>query len=568
MRWVLKNEVDVKNARKLSASLDIPVILSKILIRRGIKKPKEVRSFFYPKLKYLSDPFSLPGMEKGIERIITALRKKQKITIIGDYDADGITATSLLFLVLSEFGAQVSWYLPDRFVEGYGLSKLAIDQAQEKNNDLLLTVDCGISAFEEVDYANSLGLETIISDHHQPRSQLPDAYSVINPKLSEEKTPTTELAGVGVAFKIAEGLYQATGRSKTELYEHLDLVALGTIADIVPLQEENRILAKHGLKRIASTTKPGLKSLMKKLNLWGKKLNSGHIIFSLAPRLNAVGRIGDASAAIKLLTTHDKERARELSDFMEKENTKRKELDKTVYSEAKQLVQEEVDLQEEGVIVLAKEDWHLGVIGIVASRIAEDFYRPTILLSSDNGTAQGSARSIPTFHILNALEATEEYLDKYGGHKYAAGVSVPAEEIPNFREAINQYANEELDDSDLREKLEIDAQIKENMISKNFVEWLELFAPYGPNNMRPVFLIKDANIVPNSTKVVGENHLKFKIKTPQGKFSVIGFDDGDKIKLVRGDAPKHLVFLLEFNRYFGYPKVQLRLKDIKIGNIR
>ncbi len=564
MKWVIKNDLRPDFADTLTNQLELPPILSQILVNRGFETVDKVNNFFYPKLDHLSHPFSIPGMEKGIDRLVHALKNKEKIVIFGDYDVDGITATSLLFIVFSEFGAQVSWHLPDRFVEGYGLSKIAIDKAHAQGSRLIVTVDCGITGKEEVEYANELGIETIISDHHEPPDELPDAYAIINPKLGDRDSATFDLAGVGVAFKLVEALYHSTGKNQRELYQHLDLVGLGTMADIVPLVKENRILAKYGLKRIASTNKPGLKVLLKKINLWGKQIETEHIIFSLAPRLNAVGRIGDASAGINLLTTYDKKIASKLADFMEKENRRRKKIDYKIFQEAKELIKRDIDLESEKVIVLANEGWHKGVIGIVASRIVEEFNRPTIILSLQDGIAKGSARSISEFHIFEAIESTKIYLNKYGGHKYAAGLSIDKQHIPAFREAINSFADQQLDESDLERKLKIDAELDANKLDKNFVEWLELFSPYGPQNIKPRFLLKNANLVAGSSKIVGVNHLKFKVQTPQGKLGVIGFNSAEKIEVVKNAKRANIVFVLEFNRYFGYPQIQLNLKDLEI----
>jgi len=567
MKWTLAEKVDPHNAREIAADLGIPNIIAQILVNRGISEKEDIKRFFYPKQEHLSDPRKLPGMDKAVNRILEGLARREKMIIFGDYDVDGITATALLYLVLSRFGADVTWYLPDRVEEGYGLSRQGIDEAIESGITLLISVDCGITGVEEVEYAKTKGLDCIITDHHEPADDLPDAVALVNPKLAENNPETRELAGVGVAFKFAEAIYDELGEEKSSLYEHLDLVGLGTVADIVPLTGENRIMAKFGIRQLGATQKPGLKSLLRITGLWGKELFSWNIVFVLAPRLNAVGRIGSASSAFELLTTFDRVRAAQTARFLDSENEKRKKLDERIFDEALDRVKITQDLENSRAIVLNGEDWHLGVIGIVASRLVEKYHRPAVLISTAEGIGQGSARSIPGFHLLEAIKDCSDNLTKYGGHKYAAGLCIESEKIDKFREEFLKVANERLTDEDMIPSIQIDAKLDADDINMETLNWLNLFTPYGPKNMRPIFMLENADIL-RPTKIVGSNHLRFRVRNSKKAYDVIGFGFGDwRDKIENTDEPVNLVFVMETNTYYGYPQLQLRLKDIKIGEL-
>ncbi len=564
MKWNLAEQNSPSLAREIARELEIPQVISQILVNRGIDNVTDMKRFFYPSLDDLSNPMELEGVPIAVERIIKALANREKIIIFGDYDVDGITATALLYLVMNRFGADVLYYLPDRIDEGYGLSRSGIDEAADKGVSLLISVDCGITGIEEVEYAKTRGIDCIITDHHEPGEKLPEATALVDPKLSETSS-VHDLAGVGVAFKLAHALFDELGEDKTELYEHLDLAGLGTIADIVPLTGENRILAKFGLRQLESTKKPGLKSLLQVTGLWGNELFSWNVVFVLAPRLNAVGRIGSAESAFELLTTFDHTRAIQMARFLDEENIKRKKLDEHIFAEAIDMVENNIDLENERAIVLESSDWHVGVIGIVASRLVERYHRPTVLVSTTDGAGQGSARSIPTFHLLDAVKESSDFLIKYGGHKYAAGLCIDPEQIVNFRESFVKVANKQLTAEDMIPHLKLDAQLDPDDISMDLLNWLKLFSPYGPKNMRPIFLLEKAEII-KPTKIVGKNHLKFKVLNSKRGFDAIGFGMGDmKTKIDNAIEPVHLAFVVESNNYYGYPQVQLRLKDIKIG---
>ncbi|MCD6531737.1 single-stranded-DNA-specific exonuclease RecJ, partial [bacterium] len=510
MKWVLAEREDPALSSQLAKELNIPSVIAQILVNRGLKTVSQLKSFFYPSLSDLSDPFLLPDMEKAVGRILEALRNRERIVIFGDYDVDGLTSTALLYYVLSRFGADVIYYLPDRLLEGYGLSEKGIDEAIDKGASLLISVDCGITGIDSVRYAQSRGLDCIITDHHEPGEEIPDAVAVVDPKLMDEDTPFRELAGVGVAYKLADALYEKLGEDKTFLHEHLDLVGLGTVADIVPLTGENRILAKFGLRTLERTSKPGLKALMQVAGLWGSELSSWHIVFVLAPRLNAVGRVSDPTIAFKLLISRSHQEAMELALLLEEENHRRKELDERIFAEAVENA-ERTMRPGDRALVLVSDNWHLGVIGIVASRLVEKYYRPVVLISTVDGMGKGSARSIPGFHLLDAIRDSSDLLTKFGGHKYAAGLCIENDKIEEFRARFLEYAARHLSDEDLIPQLSIDAKIDPDEIDLNLIKWLDLFAPYGPDNMRPVFLIENAQLA-GEPKIVGTNHLRFRIK--------------------------------------------------------
>ncbi len=563
LKWVVSDEPDPRLVEELAEATGIPKNVVKILIKRDIATPQEIDRFLNPKLSDLEDPFTLKGMKEGIERVVKALFDNEKITIYGDYDVDGITATALLYMVLNKLGAQVDFYLPNRLTEGYGLSKDGIDESKSNGVSLIITVDTGITAVEEIKYAKSIGIDVIVTDHHEPGGEIPKANTIINPKqlACDYKS---ELSGVGVAFKFCQALYRSLNQDEAELWEHLDLVALGTSADIVPLVNENRILTKFGIDQIARTTKPGLKSLTFVAGLMGKDISTGQVVFILAPRINALGRLGDAGKAIRLLATRDERMASEIARKLDSENKRRKQIDETTLNEALEQMDQVVDLDSDRAIVLAEEDWHQGVIGIVASRLVERFHLPTVMISIVNGEGKGSARSIPGFHLCEALKECEHLLVRYGGHKYAAGLSIKPDQVEEFRETFVAVSNRILSEEDITPKMHIDLEIELTDIDDSFMNSLEQFAPFGPQNMRPVFLTRNCEVA-GQPYVVGNNHLKMRIRKGDAQFDVIGFGFGDMARLIsaRG-CLVDVVYVVEYNTYNGVTRKQIRLKDIRL----
>jgi len=522
-KWVLPEEPELALVGELAEITKLPLPAIRILCNRGFTDAEVVQRFLDPKLSDLRDPFDMTGMKAAIERITTAFFNNEKMVIYGDYDVDGITATSLLYMVLNKLGGQVSYYLPNRLVEGYGLSVSGIDKAKEKGVSLIITVDTGVTAVSEIDYAHSQGIDVIVTDHHEQGERLPDAEAIVNPKQDGCDYPD-ELSGVGVAFKVAQALYCSLNQDERELEEHLDLVALGTAADIVPLIGENRVFTRYGIRQIARTTKPGLKSLTFVAGLMGKDISTGQVVFILAPRINALGRLGDAGEAIRLLSTRDERVASEIARKLDSENRRRKEIDTQTLKEALAQMEDIVDLKTDRAIVLAGEGWHQGVIGIVASRLVV----------------------------------------KYGGHKYAAGLSIKSEDIPAFRERFKQVSRQDLTVEDIAAKLNIDLELELSEIDDAFMDAIESFAPFGPQNMRPVFMTRNCEIV-GQPYTVGKNHLKMRVRKGDSVFDVIGFGFGDWTRMISAEGCLiDLVYVVEYNTYNDITRKQIRLKDLRL----
>lgn len=571
LQWVVAPDPADSGAptSALARELGLPPALVQILYSRGYTSAEAIGRFLLPRFSDLCDPFLLPNMQSAIERIVLALAENEKIMVFGDYDVDGLTASALLFLVFNRLGANVSNYVPNRLSEGYGLSPDGFLEAKRRGVTLVVSVDCGITAVDEVAFAREQGIDCVITDHHEPGRVLPKAVAAVNPKLGGEGALGEELSGVGLAFKVAQALYRRLGQDELELEEHLDLVALGTSADIVPLIGENRILTKFGLAQIAKTTKPGLKSLAFVAGLMGQEISTGQVVFVLAPRINAVGRLGDAEKAFKLLTTRDELVAAECARHLDAENRRRKDIDEKTLEEALELIEQQVDFANDRAIILASPGWHLGVIGIVASRLVERFHRPTVLIAIDGAEGKGSARSIPGFHLHDALKECQELLTRFGGHKYAAGLSLPSENIESFRGKLQRVSAERLSEEDLIPKLYLDAEVDFDQIDAKFVELVEQFAPFGPQNMRPTFVTRKAELF-GQPQVVGNGHLKFKARQSASGgdrvFDCIGFGMGHRAsELVAGRTKVDLAYVVEFNEWNGARRMQLRLKDLRLS---
>lgn len=564
LKWVVLPDPDYKTVAKLCQELNVPEIAARILAARGMTDAHSARKFLNPGLSDLFDPFLMSQMNLAVERVIQALKSNEKIMIYGDYDVDGITSAALMFLVLNRLGASVSYYLPNRLIEGYGISEDGLMEAEKRNVDLLISVDCGITAVEEVATARRKGIDCIITDHHEPGDRIPEANAIVNAKLDGPSNPGFELSAVGVAYKFAQALYRKLGQDEVELEQHLDLVALGTAADIVPMIGENRILTKYGLQQIARTTKPGLKALIFIAGLMGQKIGTGQVVFILAPRINAIGRLGDAQQAIKLLTTKDENMAHSIARVLNAENKRRKDIDEQTLLEALEQIEQKVDMSRDRAIVLASKGWHQGVIGIVASRLVERFHRPTVMIAIDGAEGKGSARSIPGFHLYEALKECESELIRYGGHKYAAGLSIAPEKIDSFREQLNTVSTRMLSEEDLIPKLDIDAELDPEIINDDLIHLLEKFSPFGPLNMRPIFVSFGVEII-GAPHVVGNNHLRFRIRKGDKVLDCIGFNLGDFLKhLNYRPLLVDLAYVLEHNYWNGSNRIQLRLKAIRI----
>ena len=559
-RWQLA-DCDEQLAAEIAAKTGLMPLVSRLLVIRGINTPEKVRNFLQPGPEQFHDPFLLDGMEKSVHRIRQAIERKEAICIYGDYDADGVSSTSLMVHLLRQLGAEFDYYVPNRFTEGYGLHNEALTRLQQDGYKLIVTVDTGISAVEQVEHAKRLGLDVIVTDHHEPPAVIPDAYAVVNPKKPGCSYPFDMLAGVGVAFKLGHALL---GEPPLHL---ADLAALGTIADLVPLVDENRILAKVGLSRLNRTQNIGLQALIRVCGLSDTELSAGHVGFALGPRLNAGGRLETAEAAVKLLTTQDHGAAEACAQTLDDLNRERQELVQSITQEAVEIVQQQ-DLLNSQVLVLAKEGWNVGVVGIVASRLVEMFYRPTLVLGidPDTGMAKGSARSIAGFDMYEALTACRELLPHYGGHTMAAGMTLPAANLQPLREKLNEFARERLGPEDFIPLTKVDVVLDMDEVSLEAVAQLEQLAPYGMGNPTPLILLRDVQAT--GMRVIGrdENHLKCTLTGRGTSLDAIGFQWAHVARHVTPKANYHVLGELSVNEWNGNRKPQLIIRDLSVNH--
>ena len=564
-RWKVREVPDEKSVLALADSLNISHALASLLIQRNITNFFEAKSFFRPSLDSIYDPYLMNGMTEASHRVIDAITNNEKICVYGDYDVDGTCSASLMYLFLKELDANVQTYIPNRLTEGYGMSIQSIDYLKEQGIGLIISVDCGITAVEEIDYANTHGIDTIVCDHHQPKEQLPDAFAVLDPLKPDCNYPFKYLSGAGVAFKLAAAVGDRIGQKEMAL-KYLDLVALAGAADIVPLLDENRVLVKEGLTLINTNPRPGVAALIRSARMEPGNLTAGQIVFTIAPRVNAVGRLGDANRAVELFTTMDPAKAYELAQVLENENTKRRTIDEATFSHAIDIVESSIDFDKNMGIVLHDNDWHPGVIGIVASRLVEKFNRPTVMLTTIDGVAKGSARSIPGFNIYEALQNCEDVLLQFGGHEAAAGLAVELEKLDEFKTKFNEILKSCMSKADVTPELNADIKISFSEISPKFIRILDQFAPFGPGNMRPFFLSEDVTVV-NPPRVVGTNHIVTSLRQNGNDktFDAIGFNLGHFVGMINKD--KHLidiVYTIESITKDGKNYPQLRIKDIHV----
>ncbi len=563
-RWKFREQPEKSKVLALSDSLNISPVLASLLIQRGVTNFFEAKKFFRPSLDDLHDPFLMDGMEKATKRVISAITNNEKICVYGDYDVDGTCAASLMYMFLKELNANVEVYIPNRLTEGYGLSIESLDELANRKVDLIITVDCGITAVEEIAHANKLGMQTIICDHHQPKNVLPDAYAILDPIKPGDDYPFKYLSGAGVVFKLARAISDTFGHKDLPL-KYLDLVALAGAADIVPLTDENRVLVRKGIELINTNPRPGIAALIKSSRMTPGNLSSGQIIFTIAPRINAVGRLGDAQKAVDLFVADDIFTAEEIAASLEQDNAKRRKIDEATYSNALELLDESIDLDKEMVIVLHSDDWHPGVIGIVASRLVEKFYRPSIMLTTIDGVAKGSARSIPGFNIYEALEETKDLLLQFGGHAAAAGLAIEIEKIPEFRKRLNEIISKKLSPEKVMPEIAVDAKLHLSEITPKFIRILEQFAPFGPQNMRPVFLAENVRVA-TQPRIVGTNHLvaSFAQNGSTKIFDAIGFNLGGFIEEIENNGNSvDIVFSIDKISRNGRTYPQLRIKDLR-----
>ena len=556
---------DIQSSQRVAdvaESLNISPVIAAILLNRGLNSADEIQAFFTPSLKDLQDPMQMADMAKAVDTLIGALTDRRRIVVYGDYDVDGVTSVSLLYLVLKDLGGRVSYRIPERQNDGYGLSETAIGECWAQGDRLLVTVDTGITAVDQIRYARELGMDVIICDHHRPGDELPNANAILNPKVESCGYPFRELAAVGVAFKLVQALSDRLQLDDGLAFRYLDLAALGSAADIVPLLGENRILVSLGLDKLNTPPLTGIRALLDVASPQGREVDVSQIIFGLAPRINAVGRMGNAERAVELLTTKNRSRAREIAQVLEEENCARKCIDQGTLSEALLKVEQEVDLVNDRVIVLAQREWHCGVIGIVASRIIEKYHRPTVLISVDeHGVGKGSARSIPGFDIYSALNENKELLEQFGGHMYAAGLTIREEVIPEFARRLKEYCANNLSEQDLLPRLVLAAEIPLAEINRQFVETLARFAPHGPRNPKPLFLTRDVQIC-SVVRQVGNGHLHVRLQKGGYEFETIGYGLGRLEPEIANLELLDIVYSVEDNVWQGRRSIQLHLKDI------
>lgn len=566
-RWVYAEPEQEETIPTLQEQLGVPPKIARLLALRGIDSFDKAKSFFRPNLSKIHDPFLMKDMDKATERLATAIRDRQKILVYGDYDVDGTTSTSILFIFLKRFGVDVDFYIPHRFKEGYGINQEGIDYAIEIDADLIVSVDCGITAIEETEQAKEHGIDLIICDHHNVGDSIPDAVAVLDPKRKDCEYPFKGLSGAGVGFKLVQGTIKKLGLGESIAFELLDLVAISIASDIVPIQDENRILMSEGLKQINSDPRVGIKALLDLINLEIGSITTSNIVFSIGPRINAAGRMGDATKAVLLLISETETEARSRAHELESINIARRDKDTETMEEAKIMVDNEYNLDKISSMVLHQPDWHLGVIGIVASRLVDTYGRPAVMLSTVDGKIKGSARSIDGFNIYEAFKECEDLLEQFGGHEYAAGLTIQKENLEEFRRRIDEIAANNLSDEDFNPELSIDCNLDLNEVDMGFWKLLSQFEPFGPGNLRPIFVSKGIEVVGVPT-IVGKGHLKMKVaQNGSGAFDVIGFNMHEYLPIVRNSngQPLDIAYSLEENYWNGRRTLQIRLRDVQVG---
>ena len=565
MRWNPKSKPNPEKVQAIQQALQVDEIIATLLVQRGIETFEQAKTFFRPTLADLHNPYLMKDMNKAVARIEKAIANNENILVFGDYDVDGTTAVSLVSSYLRSFYPNVATYIPDRYAEGYGISYMGIDYAEDNDISLIIALDCGIKSIDHVNYAKAKNIDFIICDHHRPGDILPDAVAVLDPKREDCSYPYDELCGCGVGFKLIQALAENRNQTIDDLVEYLDLVATAIAADIVPITGENRVLAKFGLEVINSNPRPGIKALIQ--NVKKKVLTITDVVFIVAPRINAAGRIKHGNEAVALLTEYDLGQAEQFASEIEQHNSDRKELDKQITKEA--LLQiEENNEQVRFSTVVYQENWHKGVIGIVASRLVENYYRPTIVFTKSGEKLAASARSVKDFDIYNALETCAEHLEQFGGHMYAAGMTLLEENYENFKNAFEKVVQETIHPDLLTPEISYDAEIELSEINPKLMRLLKQFEPFGPENMTPLFLAKNLTDSGYAKTLGSDNeHLKAFVKQGNSEsFGAIGFGLGNKLDLVTNKNKFDAIFSLEENEWKDTVTLQLQFRDIKASN--
>jgi single-stranded-DNA-specific exonuclease len=561
-RWSAKQIPNQEVVARLSKEINVSIHIANILVQRGIDTFEKAKQYFRPSLSDLHDPFLLKDMDVAYARIKDAVTKQEKMMVYGDYDVDGTTAVSIVYSYFKTLNQNIEYYIPDRYKEGYGISKIGIDFAAENNIHLIIALDCGIRSNDLIDYANSKGVDFIICDHHLPGEKLPNAAAILNPKRFDCTYPYKELSGAGIGFKLIQGYSKKEGFSEEKILEYIDLVAVSIASDLVEMRGENRVLAFFGLKKLNENPSIGLQSLLESAAA-KSKYSIQDIIFGIGPKINAAGRVADAKSAVKVLIEQDFSTARQLSRILNDRNDERKELDTDITKDAVNIVENTPGLLDRKSIVLRGEDWHKGVVGIVASRMVEQFYKPTIIFSLNDGVYTGSARSVKNFDIHEAIQCCSEFVDQFGGHKYAAGLSVKLENFEVFAEAFEKYVAANITESSLTPEVEYDLELELSDISENMMKLVSQMAPFGPGNTMPIF--KTDNVkAQNTARVLKDKHLKLQLSgNTRHTFDAIGFGLAEHYHTVSNGNIFNACYNIEENNYNGRISVQLRLRDIK-----
>ncbi len=556
-KWELIN-VDESKAEKIEKQFNVGKLVARALATKNLKSDEEIEVFLSPRRGDFHDPFLMPDMEKAVDRVVKAIQNKEKVTIFGDYDVDGITSSSILHRFLKECGLETKIYIPNRISEGYGLNEEAIRKIANEKTTLIITVDCGITGNKEVELAKSLGIDIVITDHHEPAEELPKAVAVVDCKRKDNTYPFNGLAGCGVAFKLTQGISQRLGIPEEKSLKYLDIVCVGTISDIVPLEDENRTISKLGLRLLNQTKNPGLKALLESTGY--KKIDSTAVSFGLAPRINACGRMGHEDEALKLFLTDNLQEARELTSKLNEYNTKRQEIEKDIFSKAQEMLKDENE-QKLPCIVLGGENWHHGVIGIVSSKITDMYSKPSLLLCFEGEESKGSGRSVPGFDLHEALENCKEHIKQFGGHSMAVGLTIETNKFANLKNALEEYATK-MKVADIVPVVKVDQKIGLTDVMIKDIKELELLEPYGEANKMPIFQINNVRIESIRTLSEGK-HLKLTVKDEHKIIDCIGFNLGNLASEYPIGSKIDLIGSLEINEFRGIENIQINLKDIR-----
>lgn len=560
-RWVFAQLDEIIRTSALEQKLGVPAKIAELLAIRGIETYDDAKLFFRPTIDRIHDPFLMKDMDLAADRLALAIRNGERVLVYGDYDVDGTTATACLYIFLKEFGVDVDYYIPHRFKEGYGINPDGIKYAEETGCHLIVSVDCGITAIKEAIVAKEKGIDLVICDHHTVGDEIPDAVAVLDPKRPDCTYPFDGLSGAGVGFKLIQATIERLGLPKSVAYQFLDLVAISIASDIVPIVDENRILMKEGLQMIRKKPRVGIKALLDLIKMPRQDINTTKIVFSIGPRINAAGRMGDATTAVQLMIAESEAKGKAFAHELESVNMRRRDKDSKTMEEALSMIDDNLDMEETSIMVLYKQDWHLGVIGIVASRLVDLYHRPAIMLSSVEGVIKGSGRSIKGFNIYNAMKKCEDLLEQFGGHEFAAGLTIKEGKLAEFKRRMNEVAYLDLSENSFEPVLQIDTELNFEDIDMKFWKLLNQFEPFGPQNLRPIFVSKKVQTVGEPT-IVGNGHLKMKVKQgDSGVFDAIGFNMHDFLPLVRKES-FDMAYVIEENHWNGRRTIQIRIKDI------